>query len=122
MKHFRAWPASRFGGMALAALAAVLLLRCGGVGTGGTGGFASSLITGFGSVIVGDVEFDDRTAIVLDDARERGVSRRRHDRPRRGAPRDRQVGCPRTVHYSREPRHTCLCHAARSRDTAPATR
>lgn len=67
MKHFRAWPASRFGGMALAAFAAVLLLHCGGVGTGGTGGFVSSTITGFGSVIVGDVEFDDTNAIVLDD-------------------------------------------------------
>lgn len=67
MKHFRAWPPSPFRGMALAALAAVLLLRCGGVGTGGTGGFVSSMITGFGSVFVGDVEFDDRAAIVLDD-------------------------------------------------------
>ncbi len=38
----------------------------GGVGTGGTGGFASGPITGFGSVIVNGVRFDDSSAQVLD--------------------------------------------------------
>lgn len=53
--------------------AAVLLLglvACGGggggVGSGGTGGFASGPITGFGSVIVNDVRFDDSSATVED--------------------------------------------------------
>ncbi len=57
----------RFGRLVLAALVPVLLLNCGGVGTGGTGGFVSSVVTGFGSVFVGDVEFDDTNAAVLDD-------------------------------------------------------
>lgn len=47
-----------------------LLVACGGggggVGSGGTGGFASGPITGFGSVIVNDVRFDDTGAIVED--------------------------------------------------------
>ena len=38
----------------------------GGVGTGGTGGFAAGPITGFGSVIVNGVRFDDTTANVED--------------------------------------------------------
>jgi len=38
-----------------------------GVGTGGTGSFASGPITGYGSIIVGGVEFDDAGATVLDD-------------------------------------------------------
>jgi hypothetical protein len=38
----------------------------GGVGTGGTGGYAQGAISGFGSVIVNDVRFDDSTAIVQD--------------------------------------------------------
>jgi hypothetical protein len=50
----------------LAALAAALIAACGGVGTGGTGTFASGPITGFGSVIVNDVTFDDSGAEVLD--------------------------------------------------------
>jgi Domain of unknown function (DUF5666) len=51
-------------GLALAAL----LAACGGggVGSGGTGGFASGPITGFGSVIVNEVRFDDSSAIVED--------------------------------------------------------
>ncbi|HRD97740.1 MAG TPA: DUF5666 domain-containing protein, partial [Rubrivivax sp.] len=53
----------------LAALAgmAILLAACGGgVGSGGTGGFASGPITGFGSVIVNGVRFDDTAATVVD--------------------------------------------------------
>ncbi len=52
----------------LALLAAVAIVAgCGGgVGSGGTGSFASGPITGFGSVIVGGVRFDDSTAEVED--------------------------------------------------------
>ena len=50
-----------------AALLAALLWGCGGgVGSGGTGGFASGPITGFGSVIVNDVRFDDSSADISD--------------------------------------------------------
>ncbi len=46
---------------------AALLAGCGGgVGTGGTGSFASGPITGFGSVIVNEVRFDDLQAQVED--------------------------------------------------------
>ena len=53
------------------ALVALTLAACGGgVGTGGTGGnataYASGPITGFGSVIVGGVRFDDSAAAVED--------------------------------------------------------
>ncbi len=49
----------------LAAMATVA--GCGGgVGSGGTGSFASGPITGFGSVIVGGVRFDDSAAEVED--------------------------------------------------------
>lgn len=42
---------------------AALLWGCGGgVGSGGTGGFASGPITGFGSVIVNEVRFEDSNA------------------------------------------------------------
>ena len=44
-----------------------MLANCGGVGTGGTGSFASGPITGFGSIIVGGFEIDDSSASVLDD-------------------------------------------------------
>jgi len=54
-------------GPLLALCAAATLASCGGgVGTGGTGGFASGPITGFGSVIVGGVRFDDSAATVED--------------------------------------------------------
>lgn len=49
---------------------ALLVAACGGggggVGSGGTGGFASGPITGFGSVIVNEVRFDDSSATVED--------------------------------------------------------
>jgi hypothetical protein len=49
-----------------------LLFGCGGgadggVGTGGTGTYAVGTISGFGSVIVNGVHFDDSSASVLDD-------------------------------------------------------
>ncbi|MBK6471084.1 MAG: hypothetical protein IPF94_10175 [Betaproteobacteria bacterium] len=47
--------------------AAAIVAGCGGgVGSGGTGSFATGPITGFGSVIVGGVRFDDSTAEVED--------------------------------------------------------
>jgi Domain of unknown function (DUF5666) len=47
---------------------AAMVAACGGggVGSGGTGGFASGPITGFGSVIVNEVRFDDSSASVED--------------------------------------------------------
>jgi hypothetical protein len=52
----------------LLALVAALATACGGgVGTGGTGAFASGPITGFGSIIVQDVHFDESMAAVGDD-------------------------------------------------------
>jgi hypothetical protein len=52
--------------LGLSALLATLGGCGGGVGTGGTGGFASGPITGFGSVIVNGVRFDDSNASVVD--------------------------------------------------------
>lgn len=53
----------------LALLTAIFVLSgCGGgVGTGGTGAFASGPITGFGSIIVNGVRFDESSAQVDDD-------------------------------------------------------
>ena len=51
---------------AIAACAALLPGCGGGVGTGGTGSFASGPITGFGSVIVNEVHFDESQAAVED--------------------------------------------------------
>ena len=51
----------------IATFGAAVLSGCGGgVGSGGTGSFASGPITGFGSVIVGGVRFDDTDASVED--------------------------------------------------------
>ena len=57
----------------LMSVTAALLLGCGGgagvdggVGSGGTGSFAAGPVTGFGSVIVNAVRFDDSTARVED--------------------------------------------------------
>ena len=65
---------------AIASPAAMLGGCGGGVGTGGTGDFSSSFtygqITGFGSVIVNGVRFDDSEARVVDD---RGGTRSRDD-------------------------------------------
>jgi hypothetical protein len=53
---------------ALAAWLAIVLLACGGgVGTGGTGTFAEGPITGFGSIVVNGVHFDESTARIEDD-------------------------------------------------------
>ena len=38
----------------------------GGVDSGGTGSFASGTIAGFGSIIVNDIRYDDRQAVVAD--------------------------------------------------------
>lgn len=51
--------------LGVAALA-VLLLGC-GVGSGGTGSFASGPITGFGSIVVGNVHFDESAAQIETD-------------------------------------------------------
>src|SRR5882672_5247196 len=49
-------------------LAAGVVIACGGgVGTGGTGAFASGPITGFGSIIVEGVHFDETTARIEGD-------------------------------------------------------
>ena len=70
MKRFdrsRPWRLGLTGLSAALGLAAAVLVACGGgVGTGGTGGFASGPITGFGSVIVNSVRFDDSSATVTD--------------------------------------------------------
>lgn len=52
--------------LALLAAAALVAGCGGGVGSGGTGSFAAGPITGFGSVIVSGVRFDDSTAEVED--------------------------------------------------------
>ena len=44
------------------------LTSCGGVDSGGTGSAAVGPITGYGSIIVNGVRFDDSSAAVLDDA------------------------------------------------------
>lgn len=59
------------GALVTAALAALLLGSLhgcgGGVGGEGTGSFAAGPITGFGSIIVNDVRFDDSSARIVDD-------------------------------------------------------
>lgn len=54
----------------LAVVTGALVASCGGVDSGGTGApassYASGPITGFGSVIVNSVHFDDRSAVVAD--------------------------------------------------------
>ena len=51
-----------------AAVLLALIAGCGGgVGSGGTGTYASGPITGFGSIIVNGVRFDESAATVLDD-------------------------------------------------------
>ncbi len=57
-----------------AALAAVVSGCGGGVGVGGTGAYASGPVTGFGSIFVNGIEFEDRNAQVEDES---GASRSR---------------------------------------------
>ena len=53
--------------LAAAAVAAAVIAGCGGgVGTGGTGSYAQGTISGFGSIFVNDVRYDDSGASVLD--------------------------------------------------------
>lgn len=70
LRRWRLWSAS-----ALLAGSALLLSACGGggaviggVGTGGTGAFSSGAISGFGSIIVNGVRYDDSAASVCDDS------------------------------------------------------
>jgi hypothetical protein len=53
--------------IALSACLGVLAACGGGVGTGGTGAFASGPISGFGSIIVDEVAYDDSLARIEDD-------------------------------------------------------
>ncbi|HTP73478.1 MAG TPA: DUF5666 domain-containing protein [Burkholderiaceae bacterium] len=54
---------------ALAIVGMAVLVACGGgVGSGGTGAFASGPITGFGSIIVQDIHFDESSASIDDDS------------------------------------------------------
>ena len=72
--HQRGWPGRgwlRTFGLSL--LAALSILACGGgsdvagVGSGGTGSFSVGTITGFGSVFVNGLRYDDASAIVSDE-------------------------------------------------------
>ena len=66
LNNVRGWA-----GLALAAFVVGLIGACGGgsgVGVGGTGSFASGPISGFGSVIVNGIEFDDSTARIEDES------------------------------------------------------
>jgi hypothetical protein len=66
LRRWLAAPAPR-AWLALLGGVSLLLAACGGgVGTGGTGSFASGPITGFGSVIVNGIAFDDGDAAVED--------------------------------------------------------
>ena len=70
MRLSTSWPWAPRALLLVLAAAAVITGCGGGVGTGGTGGnataYASGPITGFGSVIVGGVRFDDAIASVED--------------------------------------------------------
>ena len=70
MRLSTSWPWAPRALLLLLAAAAAITGCGGGVGTGGTGGnataYASGPITGFGSVIVGGVRFDDVSANVED--------------------------------------------------------
>jgi hypothetical protein len=59
-------PRMALGLTCLTIAAATILASC-GVGTGGTGSFGSAPVSGFGSIFVGGIEFDDSKAVVLDD-------------------------------------------------------
>ena len=62
---------------AVCLLSLLLLLSCGGgVDSGGTGSYATGPITGYGSIIVGGVHYDESAALVED---ETGAARTRDD-------------------------------------------
>jgi hypothetical protein len=65
MKHTSLRSLARLGLLACSLVVAAFG-GCGGVGSGGTGSFSSGPISGFGSVIVNDVRFDDSLAAVED--------------------------------------------------------
>lgn len=64
----------RWRAVSTAAVLGLSIAACGGggssagVGSGGTGSYASGTITGFGSVIVNGVRYDDSSARIVDDA------------------------------------------------------
>lgn len=64
------WHAARRCTLYLAGLSglAALVVACGGVDSGGTGSYAAGPITGYGSIIVGGVHYDESTAKVEDDS------------------------------------------------------
>ena len=64
------WHATRRCTLYLAGLSglAALVVACGGVDSGGTGSYAAGPITGYGSIIVGGVHYDERNARVEDDS------------------------------------------------------
>ncbi len=64
LRRLRDWPVRWFG---LVALAGLIVSCGGGVGTGGTGSFAVGPITGFGSIIVNGVRFEDGMARIETD-------------------------------------------------------
>jgi len=64
------WHATRRCTLYLAGLLglAALIVACGGVDSGGTGSYAAGPITGYGSIIVGGVHYDESTARIEDDS------------------------------------------------------
>jgi hypothetical protein len=58
--------AGQWRGLLMALFAAASIVAC-GVGTGGTGAFGSAPVDGFGSIFVGGIEFDDTSAVVVND-------------------------------------------------------
>lgn len=58
----------RWAAAGAAALGAAIAGCGGGVGVGGTGAYASGPVTGFGSIFVNGIEFDDRNAAVEDES------------------------------------------------------
>jgi hypothetical protein len=60
------WATGQARGLWMALFAAAWIAGC-GVGTGGTGAFGSAPVDGFGSIFVGGIEFDDASAVVIDD-------------------------------------------------------
>lgn len=74
-ERFQQWARQlRHGAVACIALAAAIAGCGGGVGVGGTGSYASGPITGFGSVIVNGIRFDDSGATI--EAEDGGAVRR----------------------------------------------